>query len=189
MSSSPGNRFGPDLQSSDLTVTGEDTLRLIASLPAPEGLADRVQNGLRHAPPTARVLDWRNPLRPSGGWMQSTMARGAAAAAIVCVVAGGGWRIYSRVQPVPAAKVVAIPPRVTPGRNGFSQAGAKRVPQTLDGPVLTHTAAGNTEQKVVDKTPSPSRPAPGRPTAAKKSAARPSAARPSAARPVAIPMP
>jgi hypothetical protein len=79
MSSSPRDRFDPDLQSSDLTVTGEDTLRLIASLPAPEGLADRVQSGLHHAPPTGRVLNWRGPLRPSGNWMQSTMARGAAA--------------------------------------------------------------------------------------------------------------
>jgi hypothetical protein len=179
MSSSPGNRFDPDLQSSDLTVTGEDTLRLIASLPAPEGLADRVQNGLRHAPPTARVLDWRGPLRPSGGWMQSTMARGAAAAAIVCVVAGGGWRIYSHVQPVPAAKVLAMPPRGAPGGGGFSPAGAKRVPQTLDGPVLSHPVANNAEPKVVVKARGSSQPAPGRPTPAKKSAARP----------VAIPIP
>jgi hypothetical protein len=178
MSSSPRDRFDPDLQSTDLTVTGEDTLRLIASLPAPEGLADRVQSGLRHTSPTGRVLNWRTPLRPSGGWMQSTMARGAAAAAIVCVVAGGGWRIYSSVQPAPAAKVVAMPPRVAPRGGGFSQAGAKRVPQTLDGPVLTHPVADNTEQKVVAKAPGSSRPVP-----AKKAAARPSAARP-----VAVPM-
>ncbi len=184
MSSSPRNGAFSHTPDRDLSQSGEDTLRLIASLPAPEGLADRVQDGLRHAPPTARVLDWRGPLRPSGGWMQSTMARGAAAAAIVCVVAGGGWRIYSHVQPVPAAKVLAMPPRVAPAGGGFSPAGAKRVPQTLDGPVLTHPVAGNTEQKVVDKAPGSSRPAPGRPAPAKKSTARPSAARP-----VAIPMP
>ena len=184
MSSSPRNGLFFHTPDRDLSQSGEDTLRLIASLPAPEGLADRIEQGLRHAPPTARVLDWRGPVRPSGGWMQSTMARGAAAAAIVCVVAGGGWRIYSSVQPVPAAKVLAMPPRVAPAGGGFSPAGAKRVPQTLDGPVLTHPVAGNTEQKVLDKAPGSSRPLTGRPAAAKKSAARPSAARP-----VAIPMP
>jgi hypothetical protein len=184
MSSSPRDRFDPDLQSTDLTVTGEDTLRLVARLPAPEGLADRVQSGLRHTSPTGRVLNWRTPLRPSGGWMQSTMARGAAAAAIVCVVAGGGWRIYSRVQPAPSARVVAMPSRLAPGRGGFSQAGAKRVPQTLDGPVLTHPVAENTESKVADKARGSSPPVSGRPAPAKKATARPSAARP-----VVIPMP
>jgi hypothetical protein len=166
------DRFDPDFKSSDLTATGEDTLRLIASLPAPEGLADRVQDGLRHAPKTARILHWRGPLRPSGGWMQSTMARGAAAAAIVCVVAGGGWRIYSRVQPEAAAKVVAMPPREATGSGGFSQSNAKRVPKTLEGPVLTHPVADTMEPKAVDKAGS-SRPLPGRRTPAKKSAARP----------------
>jgi hypothetical protein len=184
MSSSPRDRFDPDLQSSDLTVTGEDTLRLIASLPAPEGLADRVESGLRHTPPTGRVLNWRGRLRPSGGWMQSTMARGAAAAAIVCVVAGGGWRIYSGVEPAPAAKVVAMPARVAPGGNGFSQAGAKRVPLTLDGPVLSHPVADNTGPKVADKARGSSSPVSGRPTPAKKATTRPSAARP-----VVSPMP
>jgi hypothetical protein len=173
MSSSPRNGFLFDTSDRDLSQSGEDTLRLIASLPAPEGLADRVQDGLRHAPQAARVLNWRGPLRPSGGWMQSTMARGAAAAAIVCVVAGGGWQIYSRVQPEPAAKVLAMPPRVTPGSGGFSQSNAKRVPQTLEGPVLTHPVADNTEPKAVEKAPGSSRPFPGKPAHAKKSAARP----------------
>jgi hypothetical protein len=172
MNASPRDRFDPDLQSSALTETGEDTLRLIAMLPAPEGLADRVQDGLRHAPQTARVLNWRGSLRPSGGWMQSTMARGAAAAAIVCVVAGGGWRIYSRVQPEPAAKVLVMPPRVAPGSGGFSQSNAKRVPKTLEGPVLTHPVADNMEPKAVGKAAASSRSLPGRPTQVKKSAAR-----------------
>ncbi len=173
MSSSPRNSFFSDRPDRDLSKSGEDTLRLIARLPAPEGLTDRVQDGLRHAPQTAHVLKWRRPVRLNGGWIQSTMARGAAAAAIVCVVAGGGWQIYSRVQPAPAANVVAMPTRVAPAGNGFSQAGAKRVPQTLEGPVLTHPVAGNTEPKVVDKAPGSPRPVPGRPATAKKSAARP----------------
>jgi hypothetical protein len=103
--------------------------------------------------------------------MQSTMARGAAAAAIVCVVAGGGWRIYSRVQPAPAAKVLAIPPRMTQG-SGLSPSSAKRVPDTVIGPVLTHPAADNTEQQIVDKTPGATPPVSGRHPRSKKPAAR-----------------
>jgi hypothetical protein len=117
-------------------------------------------------------LNWRGPLRPSGGWMQTTMARGAAAAAIVCVVAGGGWQIYSRVQPQAAARVIPMPSREAPGTGGFSQSNARRVPKTLEGPVLTHPVADNTEPRADDKAGS-SRPLPGRRTAAKKSVARP----------------
>jgi hypothetical protein len=170
MNVSPRNSCFPDNEGRDLSRSGEDTLRLIASLPAPEGLADRMHEGLRHAP-TARVLHWNGPLRPSANWMQSTMARGVAAAAIVCVVAGGGWRIYSRVQPAPAAKVLAIPPLVTQG-GGLSPSNAKRVPDTLIGPVLTHPVADNAEQQVVDKTPGSTRPVSGRQPRPKKPTAR-----------------
>ena len=122
----------------DLSSTGEDTLRLIAGLPAPAGLEDRVQAGLRAAPAKARILHWPTALLPSRGLAGSWM-RSAAAAAIVVVVAGGGWGIYSRVQPSQPARVLVMPPRVGAG-GGFSNAGAMRTPQTLNGPVLTHPA-------------------------------------------------
>jgi hypothetical protein len=102
----------------------EVTLRLIARLPAPEGLEDRVQAGLLAAPRDGRVLAWPRALPMAGGWM-----RGAAAAAIVCVVAGGGWGIYSRVQP---ARGIMAPE--TGGQ--FSTGEARRRPQTLEGPVV-----------------------------------------------------
>ena len=44
--------------------------------------------------------------------------RGAAAAAIVFVVAGGGWGIYTRVQPSQPAKVMVMP-RAGSGRRIF----------------------------------------------------------------------
>ena len=135
--------------------SGEETLRLIASLPAPQGLTDRIHAGLRSAPETGRVLPWRGSLRPAGGWMYTTVARSAAAAAIVCVVAGGGWGIYSRVQPAPGSSVIATPPQVAPGGGGFSPANARRVPQTLQGPVLTHPVQTPAEENVVDKMPAP----------------------------------
>ena len=61
--------------------------------------------------------------------------RGAAAAAVVFVVAGGGWGIYTRVQPSQPAKVIVMPPRAGAG-GGFSSAGAMRTPQTLNGPLV-----------------------------------------------------
>ncbi len=171
MNTSPNNDVLRDEERCVGAGSGEETLRLIASLPVPEGLADRVQSGLRTAPQTGRVLNWHGPLRPAGGWMQSTVARGAAAAAIVCVVAGGGWRIYSRVQPAPTANVIVMPARVSPANGGFSQSGAKRVPQTLDGPVLTHpVAADNSDQNFMDKSPDSSKPIGGGAAAKRKKA-------------------
>ena len=111
----------------------EESLRVIARLPAPEGLEERVIAGVRAG--GARILHFPAALRPGRSWM-----RGAAAAAIVFVVAGGGWGIYSRVQKPQAAKVISMPVRVAaPG--GFSNAGAMRTPNTLNGPVVTHPVA------------------------------------------------
>lgn len=125
----------------------EETLRLLANLPAPAGLAERVQAGLQAggAAP-ARILRW--PVRlgqivqmdqVGQFWMQSGFARGLAAAAIVCMVAGGGWGVYSRVQPSQPARGIALPHVGAPG--GFAGAGAMRTPQTLNAPVVVHPAA------------------------------------------------
>jgi hypothetical protein len=111
----------------------EETLRLIATLPAPEGLADRVQARLSAAPRQPFLIN----LAGLNGWMRSPMLRGCAAAAIVLAVAGGGWGIYSRVQPASSAKITEAPARVGPN-GGFSNAGAIRTPDTLNGPVLAH---------------------------------------------------
>jgi hypothetical protein len=129
----------------------EKTLRLIARLPAPQGLEDRVQAGLHSAPRGGRVFAW--PVSQAGGWQAGEWMRAAAAAVIVFVVAGGGWGIYSRVEPGQPGRGMAGPgvtgprlagPRLAaPGR--FSEGGAVRRPQTLVGPVVspaaTHLAA------------------------------------------------
>jgi hypothetical protein len=118
----------------------EESLRVIARLPAPEGLEERVIAGVRAGSRGARVLHFPEALRPGGNWM-----RGAAAAAIVLVVAGGGWGIYSRVQRPQAAKVITMPVRGTaPG--GFSNAGAMRTPNTLNGPVIPMPVAAKQAQ-------------------------------------------
>jgi hypothetical protein len=124
----------------------EDTLRLIANVPPPDGLVDRVQAGLRTAPRRSFLTSWRTTF-DLNGWIYSPALRGAAAAAIVCVVAGGGWRIYSHVLPAPTAKMIVLPGRV--GNSGaFSNAGAMRTPDTLNGPVLTHAIVPDQQNTV-----------------------------------------
>jgi hypothetical protein len=115
----------------------EETLRIIAHLPAPAGLQDRVHGALRGASQSARVLAWPKAIRPQSTWMRT-----AAAATIVFVVAGGGWGVYTRVQQYQPAKVIVMPPRAgAPG--GFSGAGAVRTPQTLTGPTVSPAAKVN----------------------------------------------
>jgi CTP:molybdopterin cytidylyltransferase MocA len=117
----------------------EETLRLIANMPAPQGLEDRLKAGLHAAPHAGRVLPWPGAFDSARGWVHSTVARSAAAAAIVFVVAGGGWSVYTRTQPAQAPKAVVMPPRLAaPG--SFSSAGAMRTPQTFNQPVLVHSA-------------------------------------------------
>jgi hypothetical protein len=87
-----------------------------------------VERGLR-----GRVLAWPRTLRPESAWMRS-----AAAAAIVFVVAGGGWGVYTRVDNMridknQPARVIVMPARM-PSTEGFTGAGAIRTPVTLPGP-------------------------------------------------------
>ncbi len=143
MNPSPRNPFTPDSVSAYGPGTVEATLRLIATVPAPEGLEDRIQASLAATPQTARILAWPVALRPDHGWM-----RAAAAAAIVFVVVGGGWGVYSRVQPGMQSGSRVVPIRVASPASGFSSAGAMRTPQTLNGPVapapvvVTQAASG-----------------------------------------------
>jgi hypothetical protein len=113
---------------SDAKHDTEATLRLIANLPSPEGLENRVIAGLRSAPRSSSVFSWPGVLNPADSWLRT-----AAAAAIVFVIVGGGWGVYSRVQPNNA---IAAPPGAGAAA-GFSNAGALRVPQTLPAPVAT----------------------------------------------------
>lgn len=111
----------------------EATLRVIAGLPAPPGLEDRVKARLERQPAgsSANLLEW-----PARSWVQSAWARGVAAAAIVIVVAGGSWGVYSRVQP--KQMLIALPH--VGGTGGFSSASAVRIPKTLDVPTATPQA-------------------------------------------------
>jgi hypothetical protein len=166
MNSSTQKRFAGRTGPGGFSASGEfeSTLRLIAGLPAPEGLAERVQAGLLAAPCAAsgratgraRILAWPAALRLENGWLQSSLARSAAAAAIAAVVAGGGWGVYSRVQFNQPQRGIALPHLAAPG--GFSSAGAMRTPQTLNGPMAARpgtigTQAAKAAGKAVVQTP------------------------------------
>ena len=129
---SPSNRV--ELDSNSGVLDAEQTLRLIATLPAPKGLEERVKTKLHSMPQRTNVISW--PLA-TGGFrrMQSAGMRAVAAAAIVLVVAGGGWEVYSHIHVATAPNAVTTPPTLN-GSGSFSAAGAKRVPQTVKGPVI-----------------------------------------------------
>ncbi len=145
MNDPSGRGLPKDTASSSEVVSAETTLRLIASLPPPEGLEERVRAGLAAAPRRGRILAWPAALTPQSAWMRS-----AAAAVIVSVVVGGGWGVYSRVQRPQPARVIVLAPR-GPAQGGFASAGAMRTPQTLNGPVVAHPAAQPAESQTPGK--------------------------------------
>jgi hypothetical protein len=134
MNSQNRNSFSNHSACGDEPSAAEATLRLIARLPAPEGLEDRVHARLAADLRKGRILAWPTTLKADSGWMRT-----AAAAAIVFVVAGGGWGIYSRIPQPPSAKTILLQPR-GPVQGGFSSSGAMRTPQTLNGPLLINPA-------------------------------------------------
>lgn len=142
------------------------TLRVIANLPVPEGLEDRVRRALRAAPQESHLLAWPSGLKPKAvcldsswvtpGWI-GAWSRAAAAVAIGMVVVGGGWGVYSRVERSQPQRVIVFPHSAVSG--GFSSAGAMRTPETLNGPVLVHPLKA-------DAAPAKAKAKPARPTKA-----------------------
>jgi len=132
----------------------EATLRLIANLPAPHGLEDRVRAHLLVAPRRGRVIAWPGSLvRQSvrdAGWMRSV-----AAAAIVCVVAGGGWGIYARVQGGQLTRSIAGPAVPGSGSSSFSTGEARRRPQTLNGPSISGAMTDPASAKLAEGAANP----------------------------------
>ncbi len=156
MNTNPRNAMSSDCGAN----SGEDTLRLIAGLPAPAGLEERVHRALGAAPHEfrggGRVLAWPAGLRAKTV-MENHWMRAAAAAAIVFVVVGGGWGVYSRVQPGPAGKVIVMPLRA-PSAGGFSGAGAIRVPETLPGPKVREPGNQGTRDQGTEPAKKPAAP-------------------------------
>jgi len=109
----------------------EETLRLVAELPPPAELTDRVHQrlaqGLAEAGAARRGF-WSL-------WMPAQRLQFAAAAVLAVAVAGSMWGVYHGkngarvvVAPAPVANPAANP---SPAGGGFGSAGAERVPPTL----------------------------------------------------------
>jgi hypothetical protein len=164
------NAFGSDSNSISQAARDADaTLRLVAALPAPEGLEKRVIAGVRSAPRSGRIISWPRLLNPMENWLRS-----AAAAAIVFVVIGGGWGVYSHVQTMNATAA----PLSTGAAGAFSNAGAVRVPQTVPAPVVLQPAVQPAVAEPAKKLPNKAAPVAHRnakAAAATKQSAQPSA--------------
>jgi hypothetical protein len=122
-------------------IDAEETLRLIASLPAPQGIEDRVKSAVGAAQRQSSVMSWPRSSSKRAAWTQVSGMRAAAAAAIVFVVAGGGWEVYSHIRVAPVPTAVAAPQRID-GGGGLSAAAARRTPKTLDGPKVAAPVNG-----------------------------------------------
>ena len=114
------------------TTDVDQTLRLVAALPAPEGLAGRVKAHLAKAEPVqepvqSRLLAWP---APTPHWKRIAIAAGLLAA-----VAAGGIGAWQWSTPTPVARTVSSPVRPAQPQN-FSTAGAMRTPVTLNGPAV-----------------------------------------------------
>lgn len=117
--------------------TTRETLRLLASVPAPRGLEARLLARIGEQTQPKRVLAW--PLRTA--LAESAGMRAAAAAVLVAVLAGGGWGIVALTRPAQQAGAARSTVRSGMGGSGFSSAGAMRTPETLKGPAVPMTVA------------------------------------------------
>jgi hypothetical protein len=99
----------------------EGTLRLVAQLPPPRELADRVHHRL--------AAERANPVRRSfwSLWMPAQRFQFAAAAALALAVAGSTWGVYHSKN---GGHPVIPAPQAAPN-SGFGTDGAVRVPPTL----------------------------------------------------------
>lgn len=160
--------------------TTRETLRLLASVPAPQGLEARLLAKLGEGPQPKRVLAW--PLRTA--LAESAGMRAAAAALLVAALAGGGWGIVALTRPAQQAGAARSTVRSGMGGSGFSSAGAMRTPETLKGPVVPMTVAAppattlvaapevEAEKKPVKKTASAAKPKTAEKAAPRQNSAR-----------------
>jgi hypothetical protein len=98
---------------------GEETLQMLAKLPAPEGLSGRVHS---------RLAGERLEVRRNWWQLSVPQMRFAAAAVLLVALAGEGWNLYR--GHVAEVRSVVAPPHVTP-RGGFDNAHGAAVPKTL----------------------------------------------------------
>jgi hypothetical protein len=108
----------------------EETLRLLAELPPPANLTDRVHRRL--------AMEKARPERRSfwSLWMPAQRLQYAAAALLVVAVAGSTWSLYHghpQAEMKPGSHMQTAPVLPSAASAGsFGSAGAERVPPTLN---------------------------------------------------------
>jgi hypothetical protein len=122
-------------QSDSQPTEAEHTLRLLANLPPPEGLTDRVHRRLKAAPAPGRFSFLTGRRWTAGGLGYSSMRLQFAGAALAIVVlAGGTWGVFhlgSHGQAGASAQPASNSANPGGAAGGFSNAKAVRVPPTL----------------------------------------------------------
>jgi hypothetical protein len=131
MSSTFGNQDERDLRrDGDQSF---ETLRLLAELPPPDGLNDRVHRRL-----DARMGEELTPQRGFWSlWMPVRRLQYAGVAVLVVALAGATWSVRHSRDGVPGPQPVA--PSAVPG-HAFGSAGAEAHPATLK-PIVVPPAA------------------------------------------------
>lgn len=111
-------------------LEAEETLRMVAKLPAPAGLEERVQRRLNAEPlgrEVRRFSIWSL-------WMPGRKLQFAAAGVLATAVAISSWSVYHGRQQAAnanaAKQAVAAPAKSTAG-SGFAPANAVAVPRTI----------------------------------------------------------
>jgi len=115
-----------DAASEGKRLEAEETLRLLATLPPPEDLADRVHARLASAavaPPRRGFWSY---------WLPAQRFQFAAAAALMLAVVGSTWGVYHQHSQLGATAPAPHPAAPAPAASGFGTAGTVRVPPTLN---------------------------------------------------------
>jgi hypothetical protein len=128
MNSTFGNQDERDLRrdgnESNESLESIDTLRLLAELPPPDGLNDRVHRRL-----DARMDEELAPRRGFWSlWMPVRRLQYAGVAVLVVALAGATWSVRHSRDGMPVAQPAT--PSTTPG-HAFGSAGAEAHPATL----------------------------------------------------------
>ena len=122
----------------------DETLRLLARAEVPEGLAERVKARLKEG----AVIQWPEKPSVAAMWMKR-----AAAAAIVFVVSGGSWFVYTGVNSAAGArqgdKPMVLPSQI---QGGFSTADGMKKVDPLTAPII---APANKDAKKQTKKATP----------------------------------
>jgi hypothetical protein len=118
----------PDFSSGEAPVNeGLETLRLLAEMPAPAGLEDRVHRRISAAHEARKQRSFWSL------WKPAQRLQFAGAAVLMVVIGASSWTVFRGrvVTETPGQPAPASPAPVSPA-GGFAPAGAERRPSTVN---------------------------------------------------------